>query len=58
MMLSYDGRAVLIKIILQSTTVHFITSAAAPYHNLSNGKAIAKFFWSDTEGKKRYHWMS
>ncbi|WMV27386.1 hypothetical protein MTR67_020771 [Solanum verrucosum] len=58
-MISCGGRAVLIKAVLQSLPLHMLSVIHLPKTTTSQiEKLFANFFWSETEGKKKHHWIA
>ncbi|WMV27066.1 hypothetical protein MTR67_020451 [Solanum verrucosum] len=58
-MISCGGRAVLIKSVLQSLPFHMLSVIHLPKTTTSQiEKLFANFFWSETEGKKKHHWIA
>ncbi|XP_060182379.1 uncharacterized protein LOC132612052 [Lycium barbarum] len=58
-LLSFGGRAVLIKSVLHSLLVHLLSVVKPPQTIISLiEKYIANFFWGDNAGKNKYHWKA
>jgi len=58
-MLSYGGKATLIKHVLQSMPIHILSAISPPSTTLKQIQSIlADFFWGWREDKKKYHWSS
>lgn len=58
-MLSAGGRAIIIKHILQSQTLHIMAALAPPKTIMDQMEMyFANFFWGTKEGKNKYHWSS
>ncbi|KAK6803132.1 hypothetical protein RDI58_000916 [Solanum bulbocastanum] len=58
-MLSYGGKATLIKHVLQSIPIHLLSSISPPSTVLTQIQHImADFFWGWRKDKKKYHWSS
>lgn len=56
-LLSYGGRAILIKHVLQSTHIHCLSVMNPPNNVLMQvQKMMAQFFWSSCIGGKGRHW--
>ncbi|XP_060182050.1 uncharacterized protein LOC132611675 [Lycium barbarum] len=58
-LLSYGGKAVLIKTVLQIMPIHLLSVIAPPkcvLHELH--KLFAKYFWSNKEERKSRHWAA
>ncbi|XP_059302212.1 uncharacterized protein LOC132054176 [Lycium ferocissimum] len=58
-MLSFGGRIVLIKSVLQAVPT-YILSAIKPHKGIINlmDKHFCNFLWGSKEGKNKYHWSS
>lgn len=57
--LSYGGRATLIKHVLQSLLVHILSAVSPPTTTLQQIQSItADFFWGWMDEKRKYHWSS
>ncbi|KAK4716364.1 hypothetical protein R3W88_014702 [Solanum pinnatisectum] len=57
--LSYGGKATLIKHVLQSMPIHILSAASPPSTILKQIQGIlADFFWGWRNDKKKYHWSS
>ncbi|XP_055823323.1 uncharacterized protein LOC129891877 [Solanum dulcamara] len=58
-MLSYGGRATLIKSVLQSLPIHLLSVITPTRTTLKQIKClIADFFWGWDKEKRKYHWAS
>ncbi|XP_059289936.1 uncharacterized protein LOC132043485 [Lycium ferocissimum] len=58
-LLSFGGRAVLIKSVLHSLPLHLLSVVEPPKTTISLiEKYIANFFWGDNAGKNKYHWKA
>ncbi|KAK6777637.1 hypothetical protein RDI58_024355 [Solanum bulbocastanum] len=58
-LLSYGGKATLIKHVLQSIPIHILSATAPPSTVLKQIQGIlADFFWGWRNDKKKYHWTS
>ena len=58
-MLSYGGKATLIKYVLQSLPIHLLSSVSPLSTVLTEiEKLNADFYWGMKNGRKRYHWAS
>ncbi|XP_049399716.1 uncharacterized protein LOC125863741 [Solanum stenotomum] len=58
-LLSYGGRAILVKHVLQSLPIHLLASVTPPVTVLRQIQSItADFFWGWRNEKKKYHWSS
>lgn len=58
-LLSYSGRAILIKHLLQSLPIHILPAICPPTTTLKQIKCIIpNFFWGWLNGKRKYHWSS
>ncbi|KAK6782003.1 hypothetical protein RDI58_019799 [Solanum bulbocastanum] len=57
--LSYGGKAILIKHVLQSLPIHLLSAVIPPVTVLKQIQSIiADFFWGWRNEKKKYHWSS
>ncbi|KAK4706801.1 hypothetical protein R3W88_033633 [Solanum pinnatisectum] len=57
--LSYGGKAILIKHVLQSLPIHLLSAVTPPVTVLKQIQGIiADFFWGWRNDKKKYHWSS
>ncbi|KAK6780085.1 hypothetical protein RDI58_022269 [Solanum bulbocastanum] len=58
-MLSYEGKVVLIKHVLQSLPIHILSATTPPSTTIKQIQQImADFFWGWRNDKKKYHWAS
>ncbi|XP_060182300.1 uncharacterized protein LOC132611964 [Lycium barbarum] len=58
-MLSFGGRTVLIKHVLQGMSIHLLSAMNPPDSVIKQmHKMFAEFFWSNTIGGKSRHWIS
>ncbi|KAK4724026.1 hypothetical protein R3W88_026805 [Solanum pinnatisectum] len=58
-MLSYGGKATLIKHVLQSLLIHILSSISPPLSTIKQIQDImADFFWGWRNDRKKYHWSS
>ncbi|XP_019224305.1 PREDICTED: uncharacterized protein LOC109205994 [Nicotiana attenuata] len=58
-LLSYGGRATLIKHVLQSIPIHLLSAVSPPKTVLRQiEKLAANFFWGMDSDKNKYHWAS
>ncbi|XP_055800831.1 uncharacterized protein LOC129870195 [Solanum dulcamara] len=58
-MLSFGGRAILIKHVLQSMPIHILSAINPPIGIIRQiHKMFAQFFWSNTIGSKSRHWVA
>lgn len=58
-LLSYGGRAVLVKHVLQSLPIHLLSAVIPPVTVLKQVQSImANFFWGWRDERKKYHWAS
>ncbi|XP_060183095.1 uncharacterized protein LOC132613053 [Lycium barbarum] len=58
-LLSFGGRAILIKHVLQSMSIHLLSAVNAPIGVIRQiHKMFAQLFWSNTVGGKSRHWAS
>ncbi|KAK4707228.1 hypothetical protein R3W88_033200 [Solanum pinnatisectum] len=58
-MLSYGGKATLIKHVLQALPIHILSAISPPSIILKQLQSIlADFFWGWRNDKKKYHWSS
>ncbi|XP_055814563.1 uncharacterized protein LOC129884258 [Solanum dulcamara] len=58
-MLSFGGRAILIKHVLQSMPIHMLSAVNPPIGIIRQiHKMFAQFFWSNTIGGRSRHWVS
>lgn len=58
-MLSYGGRAVLIKHVLQSLSIHLLSAVCPPQTTLKQIHGLmADYFWGWKNDRKKYHWAS
>ncbi|XP_060201107.1 uncharacterized protein LOC132629772 [Lycium barbarum] len=57
--LSAGGKAVLIKSVLASIPLHTLSVIQPPKTCIKQIEmCVANFFWGDSDGKKKYHWMA
>ncbi|XP_015160416.1 uncharacterized protein [Solanum tuberosum] len=58
-LLSYGGRAILVKHVLQSLPIHLLSAVTPPVAVLKQIQSImADFFWGWKDERKKYHWAS
>ncbi|XP_059284936.1 uncharacterized protein LOC132038264 [Lycium ferocissimum] len=58
-MLSFGGRAILIKHVLQSMPIHMLSAVNPPMGIIRQiHKMFAQFFWSNTIGGRSTHWVA
>ncbi|KAG5606147.1 hypothetical protein H5410_027639 [Solanum commersonii] len=58
-LLSYGGRAVLVKHVLQCLPIHLLSAVTPPVTVLKQVQSImAIFFWGWRDERKKYHWAS
>ncbi|XP_019265849.1 PREDICTED: uncharacterized protein LOC109243378 [Nicotiana attenuata] len=58
-MLSYGGRATLIKYVLQSLPIHLLSAISPPKIVMKQiERLMANFFWGMEKDKLKYHWAS
>ena len=58
-LLSFGGKMVLIKSILQSLPLYTMAALAPPVSILRDlEKIFCNFLWSDKGGARKYHWFS
>ncbi|KAK4733776.1 hypothetical protein R3W88_008037 [Solanum pinnatisectum] len=58
-MLSYEGKVVLIKHVLQSLPIHILSATTPPSTTIKQiQQIIVDFFWGWRNDKKKYHWAS
>lgn len=58
-LLSYGGRVVLVKHVLQAIPIHIISACITPKTILKQLVSLfADFFWGWKDTKKKYHWAS
>ncbi|XP_059289514.1 uncharacterized protein LOC132043044 [Lycium ferocissimum] len=57
--LSYGGRATLVRYVLQSLPIHLLSAVSPPKTTLKQIQSItADFFWGWKNERKKYHWSS
>ncbi|XP_049348952.1 uncharacterized protein LOC125813502 [Solanum verrucosum] len=58
-LLSYGGKAILVKHVLQSLPIHLLSAVNPPVTVLKQIQSImADFFWGMKNERKKYHWAS
>lgn len=58
-LLSIGGRAILIKHVLQSQSLHLLAAMNPPKTVFKQiARQMARFYWGSTEDMHRYHWSS
>lgn len=58
-LLSYGGKAVMIKAVLHSLPLYLLSAVSPPKTILNQvEKIIARFYWGSDDGSKKYHWKS
>ncbi|XP_015160977.1 uncharacterized protein [Solanum tuberosum] len=58
-LLSYGGREILVKHVLQSLPIHLLSAVTPPVTVLKQVQSImADFFWGWKNERKKYHWAS
>lgn len=57
-MMSFGGKAVLIKAVLYSIPMHILSAVNPPKSTLTLlENQCANFFWGNTNGEKKHHWF-
>lgn len=57
-MLSYGGKLILIKHILQSLSIYIMSAMRTPKGVLNLMEKYLHFLWGSSGDKNKYHWMS